>query len=123
MVYAVDLGFVEGISFWQTSQTNGARRVHLHALCRIDIRIEMSSPEASFHTALEMSRCSPTSESSASAQTSTSSPESTSDEDEAEYRAARPLPHELRDHCKIYFEEGLCTVLEPDSRNLRLSPR
>lgn len=29
-------------------------------------------------------------------------------ETKSEYRGAKPLPYELRQHCAIYFEEKLC---------------
>lgn len=41
-----------------------------------------------------------------------------------DYRAAKTLPYELREHCMIYFEEGLCMASLPFMQaNTNVSPR
>lgn len=39
------------------------------------------------------------------------SSQDTSLRSQCHYRPSKPLPYELREHCVIYFEEGLCTYI------------
>ncbi|KAI9813605.1 MAG: hypothetical protein M1827_003675 [Pycnora praestabilis] len=72
---------------------------------------EMSS-QRSYHTALEMP-------SSAQSTIAFEQPYSSVASSLTEYRSAKQLPYELREHCLIYFEEELCTFLT-DSQGLTL---